>query len=419
MTPGKLFAILLIFLGASGAWAILAGSVYTRTDSATSSLRSEVEGLWGTPHNQRAPQVTAKAIKEKTRRGRKAKEEEEVKPAEGKPPASVLSSDIRVDLRQQFRRKGLIWYRTYDVEFDADYRVGHNFPKKAEVSVRFNFPSQTGVYDDFELTVGDRKIENISGYEEGVLATVEAEPDSEVPVKIRYKSRGLDEWRYSFGEGIASVKDFKLTATTDFDRYNFPENSISPNTKEEEGGRKLVWDFESTILGQGIAVEMPDVLNPGPFAARVSAFAPVGLLFFCAVLVIVGMMWNRNLHPMHFFFLAAAFFAFHLLLSYTADHIDVHLAFLISAITSVLLVVSYLLRAAGGRFTFLVAAPSQLLFLVLFSYSFFFRGYTGLTITIGSIITLAILMHVTAKVDWNDKLGPAGPIRSNGIGNRE
>ncbi len=86
-----------------------------------------------------------------------------------------------------------------------------------------------------------------------------------------------------------------------------------------------------------------------------------------------------------------------------------HLAFSIAAICSVVLVVSYLLRAAGAKFTLTVAAPSQIIFLVLFSYSFFFPGYTGLAVTIGAVLTLAILMHLTAKVDWETKLGSQPP----------
>lgn len=46
------------------------------------------------------------------------------------------------------------------------------------------------------------------------------------------------------------------------------------------------------------------------------------------------------------------------------------------------------------------AGIAQLVFLVLFSYAFFFEGYTGLVITIGAILTLAIMMQLTAKVDW-------------------
>jgi NADH:ubiquinone oxidoreductase subunit 6 (subunit J) len=41
-------------------------------------------------------------------------------------------------------------------------------------------------------------------------------------------------------------------------------------------------------------------------------------------------------------------------------------------------------------------------FLVLFSYAFFFEGFTGLTITVGAIITLFVLMQMTARVSWDE-----------------
>ncbi len=57
--------------------------------------------------------------------------------------------------------------------------------------------------------------------------------------------------------------------------------------------------------------------------------------------------------------------------------------------------------AAIGLLAF--AAAAQFAYMVLFSYSFFFDGLTGLTITIGAIITLGILMVTTARVNWNEK----------------
>ena len=54
----------------------------------------------------------------------------------------------------------------------------------------------------------------------------------------------------------------------------------------------------------------------------------------------------------------------------------------------------------GGRFAFIEIALSQLVYLVLFSYTFFFKGYTGLTITIMCICTLFVMMQFTGKVDW-------------------
>ena len=67
------------------------------------------------------------------------------------------------------------------------------------------------------------------------------------------------------------------------------------------------------------------------------------------VMVILGMIRGPALHPMHWFFISAAFFAFHLLLAYLVDHVNVHLAFALAAATSVFLVVSYLRLVAGTR----------------------------------------------------------------------
>ena len=101
-----------------------------------------------------------------------------------------------------------------------------------------------------------------------------------------------------------------------------------------------------------------------------------------------------------FAFLATAFFAFHLLLAYLVDHISIHLAFVLCSIVSVFLVVSYLRLVVGMRFAAVEAGGAQLLYLVLFSYAFFFKGFTGLAITIASIGSLFVAMQATARIDW-------------------
>ena len=151
-------------------------------------------------------------------------------------------------------------------------------------------------------------------------------------------------------------------------------------------------------------MDPPDRLNPGPFAARVTFFAPVALLFFLTVMVILGVLRRQALHPVNYFFLAAAFFAFHLLLAYLVDHVNVHLAFAIASATSVFLVVSYLRLVAGMRFALVQAGLAQMVFLVLLSYAFFFEGYTGLTVTVGAVVTLFVLMQLTGGIDWAEVL---------------
>jgi inner membrane protein involved in colicin E2 resistance len=105
---------------------------------------------------------------------------------------------------------------------------------------------------------------------------------------------------------------------------------------------------------------------------------------------------------MNYFFISAAFFAFHLLLAYLVDHLSLHAAFAIASVASVGLVTSYLRVVAGVRDRLWPAAGAQFVYLVAFSYAFFFEGFTGLTVTCGAVLTLFVLMQLTAEVRWAD-----------------
>jgi inner membrane protein involved in colicin E2 resistance len=106
---------------------------------------------------------------------------------------------------------------------------------------------------------------------------------------------------------------------------------------------------------------------------------------------------------MNYFFLAAAFFAFHLLMAYLVDHVSIHAAFAAGALVSLALVISYMRLVAGPRFAFVECGLAQLIYLVGFSYAFFFKGFTGLAVTIGSIITLFVVMQMTGRTNWSER----------------
>ncbi|NLO73370.1 MAG: cell envelope integrity protein CreD [candidate division WS1 bacterium] len=419
MRSGQIAGLVFVYILISLAWAILGSSVTVRTENSFKELREQVAGLWGSPMKQRAPDLQV---------------QETVSYTDGKgnrqtrTESTALvpdSSDVKVSLQSDARRKGLLWYRTYAVEFDATYTVSHSATRKPVLVTTFHFPSSEALYDEFlfsvngeRATVGaqaplvpsgssDKSKPSEPGLPAGKLTkTFSLPPGKTATIKVHYKSRGLDSWAYEFGPGVTEVRHFKLAATTDFQRVDFPARSISPSEKRLAGtGWELIWQFKDLITGFQVGVEAPQELNPGTLVSRISFFAPVGLLFFIAVLVIVGLRWGKSLHPMHYLFVGGGFFSFHLLMAYLADHLDLKLTFLICALVSVALVVSYLIRAAGASFALKVAAPAQLVYLILFSYTFFFTGYTGLSLTVGAIVTLAILMQVTAKVDW-ERLQP-------------
>jgi inner membrane protein involved in colicin E2 resistance len=149
---------------------------------------------------------------------------------------------------------------------------------------------------------------------------------------------------------------------------------------------------------------MPEKLQPGPLAGQISYFAPISLFFFFFLMFIISTLRNIDLHPLNYFFLACAFFAFHLLLAYLVDHISIHAAMVSSSIVSVTLVVTYLRLVVGIRFAALEAGIAQLIYLVLFSYAFFWKGFTGLAITVISIVTLFVVMQATGRIRWSERL---------------
>jgi hypothetical protein len=54
----------------------------------------------------------------------------------------------------------------------------------------------------------------------------------------------------------------------------------------------------------------------------------------------------------------------------------------------------------------------SVLFLVLFSYAFFYKGFTGLAITIGSILTLFVVMQMTGRIQWKEQFAKFQPGNS-------
>jgi inner membrane protein involved in colicin E2 resistance len=124
-----------------------------------------------------------------------------------------------------------------------------------------------------------------------------------------------------------------------------------------------------------------------------------------------------ELHPMNYFFLAAAFFSFHLLLAYLVDHVSIHTGFAISSVVSVFLVISYLRLVVGTRFAAREAGLAQFIYLVMFSYAFFFKGFTGLAVTIGSILTLFVVMQITGRVRWADRFAGKADGEAGGDSN--
>jgi inner membrane protein involved in colicin E2 resistance len=401
----RIAAITFIFLCTTFAWAILGATIFQRTYDSENSSESRVASTWGAPQNQTPPAASFDEIVPKkevsTENGRKIELVTQEKVTTSMP---LESSHIKVDLNLEHRQKGLLWYSTYKVAFDGDYSFRNSSAKDQNVTFTLNFPTAQAIYDDLVFTVDDAPIALTNG-KNSASGTAHVAAGKTAKLRVGYKSQGLNDWRYSFGTtDVAQVRDFNMMMNTNFKEIDFPDNTLSPTDKHESAnGWELDWNYKNLVSGYQIAMTMPEKLQPGPLAGRISFFAPVSLFFFFFLMLIITTLRGIELHPMNYFFLAAAFFSFHLLLAYLVDHVSIHLAFGICSVVSIFLVVSYLRLVVGTRFASREAALAQFIYLVAFSYAFFLKGFTGLAITIGSIITLFVVMQATGRIRWKEK----------------
>jgi len=400
----QIAALTFIFLCTTIAWIILASTILYRTHNSDEQLKGRVGSTWGTTQEQAPP--TAAYVKTEIvpsttiENGRTIVRTENAKSYVNLP---LESSRIKVNLKLDHRQKGLLWYSTYLVDFAGDYVYRNSSEQPQSVNFRLPFPAQRAVYDGLVLTINGNKVP-LTTDEHSTSGQANVGPNQTVALRVAYRSQGLDTWRYKLADGVAQVQDFNLAMHTNFKHIDFADDTLSPTGKHETSdGWDLNWSYSDLVSGFQIGMTMPGKLQPGPLAGEISYFAPVSLFFFFFLMFIIATLRNIDLHPMNYFFLAAAFFAFHLLPAYLVDHISIHAAMIVSSVVSVALVVSYLRLVVGIRFAALEAGTAQLIYLVIFSYAFFWKGFTGLAITIISVVTLFVVMQATGKVKWSEK----------------
>lgn len=384
----RLFAIAAIFAVTSIAWVVLGGVMSSRSASQRYELGNKVTELWGQSQEQRAPELTFEWAPNKELVSTRTKD----------VPIAATRLDVGLHLDQ--RLKGLVWYSLYDVDFHGGWSYVHAEKEPGTLHVAFRFPDASSMYDAFTFAL-DGVTQDLLPKDGVVQADVPVKPGQRVEIAVGYKTRGQDRWGYHPSSGVGSLRDFRLAMTTDFADIDFPASTMSPSQRDRHGaGWQLVWRFEQVVTGHAIGLSMPTKVQPGQLAAALSFSAPISLGFFFLLLLVLGRLRGLDLHPVNYLFLGAAFFSFHLLFAYSVDHLHLVPAFVLSSATSVGLVVSYLRLVVSPRFAFVEAAAAQSIYLIGFSLAHFWEGFTGLAVTVLSILTLFLLMQLTGKVRW-------------------
>ena len=110
-------AIGLVWIGCLVAWMILGSSLVVRSKESSGELRKEVSLLWG-PELAQKPPV---AVWRDTRTVSPATRTAPAQIVEDLVPLPLERSEIAVALDLEQRRKGLLWFPTYTVDFESAY----------------------------------------------------------------------------------------------------------------------------------------------------------------------------------------------------------------------------------------------------------------------------------------------------------
>ena len=408
----RIVGIVFVFVVATAAWLGLGGITHSRTTDTSDALRGEVSSLWGRPHAQGAPRlqfqwVTKEERTETVEKDGKKHVVRKVVPVTHDDWRSPDATQVTAALTEDLRRKGLVWYPLYDVDFSGAWTYTHTRAETGWLTIHFDFPDQQGFYDGFRLVVdGEDRARELTPKNGTVSYQMPVEPGQEVRLEAGYRSRGMESWTYRPANGVASLENFSLQMVTDFVDIDFPAHTMSPSSKARTGdGWTLDWTFDRVVTGHGMGMVVPHPVQPGELATEMSVSAPVSLLFFFVVIYVLSVLRGIDIHPLNYLLIAGAFFAFHLLFAYSADRLPVEQAFGLASVVSVVLVVSYLRLVVSTRFALVEAGIAQLVYLVCFSMAHFWEGYTGLTVTVLSILTLFLVMQLTGRIQWSEVLG--------------
>jgi hypothetical protein len=408
----RLLAIGFIWLGCAVAWLVLGTTLQVRSGESSGELHREVSELWGAPMVQLPLQAhyrerierreVTSTVDPQGRETQTVQRREEWKDV----PLPLVGTAGRVQLALEQRRKGLLWFPTYVADVELSYGVANDTDAVREVHHRFPFPGSDVSLDGFTVLDGDGKQRPVRIEAGGANWTIEVPPGARTQHTVRYRARGTSRWEYGLGQG-GEARDVRLAVETDFADVDFPSGTLSPTRHGPRGtGWEGVWEFERLITTRALGIELPQLINPGPLASRITFFAPVGLLFFFFVVALLAGVRGRELHPLHYFLLGCAFFAYHLLFAYLVDLLALPLAFAVSSAVSVFLVVTYARLFTGWLFALREIALAQLIYLVVFSLTFLLEGLTGLAITVLAILTLFMMMQVTGR---RSPVSPAKP----------
>src|SRR5215831_11655295 len=163
----KIAAIAFIFVCTSFAWIFLGSTIVYRSSAPVDGLRAKVANTWGSPHEQKPP--SAYYDERGTRPDKvteNGKEIERIVETTIQRPIPLNGSKVNSDIHLDYRQKGLLWFSTYQVRFDAVYTFQNPANQEQLINFVFPYPAARATYDGLAMTIDGETVSNVqaAGY---------------------------------------------------------------------------------------------------------------------------------------------------------------------------------------------------------------------------------------------------------------
>ena len=112
------------------------------------------------------------------------------------PAARLVSTNADVVLDLEHRQKGLLWYDTFEVAFTGTYVFENPDNVERRMRVRFAFPAEHAIYDDFNITVDGVPTTRGGDLTKELFTEAVVAPNGRATFVVNYRSRGTGDWRY-------------------------------------------------------------------------------------------------------------------------------------------------------------------------------------------------------------------------------
>ncbi|MBK04167.1 MAG: hypothetical protein CL932_05295 [Deltaproteobacteria bacterium] len=308
----------------------------------------------------------------------------------------------------------------YHADFQGRYTLLNASKKPLRAVVYFPFPRGAGTFSDIQFLVTPKQSPSsrpttqnthtttyvspkygLDITPSGVQWSRHFAPEEIIKVKIRYKVRGRDLYRYRIAPGKKRAFSFKLKVEgVDPD---IPSQALQPSNSQrllsqQNISNLFTWSFQDFLSTEDIIVKFPPQFSKYYRYGLLGRLGGIALLFFAIFFWFFGERQKPDtITRTNFFLLLLCFASFFPMLIFLEEHTGLYKAFSISLITACFLTTYHTSTFMGWRWAFKMSLPFQLFFTVGFTFAVLLPTYRPLAFTIGAVLLVAFIIVYHAR----------------------